>query len=58
MNVNDYEGSIEVANSIFAYNVAYLPEYKQWYQPSEKHGIGLGTQELPKFYKNVSTKSS
>jgi hypothetical protein len=58
MNVHDFSGVIEVARSFFAFNVHFIPEFRQWYQPSKGHGIGLGIQELERFLRNVSTASS
>ncbi len=58
MNVHDFNGAIELADNTVGFNVAYIPEYRQWYQPSEKHGIGLGFEELQKFSSNVVTSAS
>jgi hypothetical protein len=58
MNLHDFNGAIELAENLVGFNVAYIPEYKQWYKASEKHGIGMGLQELPKFFSNVVTSAS
>jgi hypothetical protein len=58
MNLHDFNGVIELAENLVGFNVEYIPEYKQWYQPSEKHGIGMGMKELPKFFSNVATSAS
>jgi hypothetical protein len=58
MNVHDFNGVIELAENLVGFNVAFIPEYKQWYQPSEKHGIGMGLQELPNFLSNVTTSAN
>jgi hypothetical protein len=58
MSVHEFSGVIEVVRSFFAFNVHFIPEFRQWYQPSQGYGIGLGIQELGKFLRNVQTTSS
>jgi hypothetical protein len=58
LNVHDFDGVIEFAQNMVAFNVHFMPEYKQWWQPSKEHGIGLGLSELENFFVKVETSGS